>query len=444
MKKVLVMLALCLMTVRVNAALVPNGDFESPVGTAAGWDVWAGGGTVNAHEFTTGGNPDGYVDLNAAAGTWAGWYQPTPLPFTVLGAPAGSTITLQADIKNFGGNLNSAGLKLEATGGVLTEYGERPGVTTSWATYSINLVTNPSNTGLIFSLMTVPADAGGASIDGFDNAQLIVGGKALFPVPIVGGTLPAANDVLSWTNPDPNNPADTITADVFILETDTLLTKDPNLGPTILDPGVVQVGNDITDEFLVLSDAGYTLQAGKYYYWAVHITDPEIGVVEGFDWYFLATDDAPPFNISAGADQYVWLVGGTKQFTLTGTYTDDGKSPVTVLWEDISNPLEQAPGTTVTINSPNSTATTVDVDGDGWYLFSFTVTDAAGSGSDTVNVGVYVSACAAAYADPDDIQATYPGGHGDIDGDCDVDLEDFALLAESWLDCMSDKLGCTP
>ena len=204
------------------------------------------------------------------------------------------------------------------------------------------------------------------------------------------------------------------------------------------------VANDITAESLDLSDAGYTLQAGKYYYWAVHITDPEIGVVKGFDWHFLATGDAPPKDVSAGADQYVWLVGGTKQFTLTGTYTDDGKSPVTVEWADLSNPLEQAPGTTVTINNPNSATTTVDVDGDGWFLFSFTVADAVGSGTDTVNVGVYVDACAAAYADPSDIPAKYPDGNGDINGDCKTDLNDFAILVQTWLDCMSEKLGCMP
>jgi hypothetical protein len=278
---------------------------------------------------------------------------------------------------------------------------------------------------------------------GYDNVAITFPGgtPALNPVPVVGGNLPYTNDVLSWTNPDPNDPADTITADVFILESSTLLT-DPNLGPAILDPGVVQVANDITAESLDLSSAGYALQAGKYYYWAVHITDPELGVVKGFDWRFLATEDAPPANVSAGADQYVWLVGGTKQFTLTGTYTDDGKSPVTVLWEDLSDPLQQAPGTTVTINSPNSATTTVDVDGDGWFLFSFTVTDGAGAGSDDVNVGVYVDACKAAKADPADIAASYPDGHGDLDDDCDTDLSDLAIMAGSWLECMSPKLGC--
>jgi len=440
MKNLLILLTVFAVVGGTSAALVPNGDFESPIGTAEGWDVWAGGGTVNAYEYTTGGNPDGYVSLDAAAGTWAGWYQATPLPFDEIGIPAGQTITLQADIKNISGNLDSAGLKLEGKGGAETEFGDRPGVTTSWATYSVQLETDPTNTGLIFSLMTIPADAGGASHDAFDNAQLIVGGKALFPIPIVGAGLAISEDVLSWANPDPNNPGDMITADVYILESDVKLT-DPNMGPDLWDSGIVQVADDTTAESLDLSDEGFTVQLNKYYYWVVHITDPVLGLVEGFVWDF-QTLDPPPSNVYAGEDQYLWLVGGTKQFTLTGTYDNSGPSPVEILWEDISNPDDQAPGTTVTINSPTSATTTVDVDGDGWFLFSFTVSDDVGEDDDEVNVGVYPDACKAAYEDPDDIPATYPDGHGDIDGDCDTDIVDFALMAYSWLDCMSDKLGC--
>ena len=129
---------------------------------------------------------------------------------------------------------------------------------------------------------------------------------------------------------------------------------------------------------------------------------------------------------------------------MEGTYTDDGKSPVTKLLEHISDPLDQAPGTTVTINDPSEATTTVDVDGDGWYLFKFTVTDSAGSGSDEVNVGVYLDACEAAKEDPDDIAATYPNGHGDIDGDCDTDMNDFVLMVESWVECMSQKGDICP
>ncbi|MHC4962689.1 MAG: hypothetical protein ACYTGA_11300, partial [Planctomycetota bacterium] len=60
---------LCVLAVigTANAALVPNGDFESTVGTAEGWDMWVGPAPTSADgaEYTTGGNPDGYVSIDA-------------------------------------------------------------------------------------------------------------------------------------------------------------------------------------------------------------------------------------------------------------------------------------------------------------------------------------------------------------------------------------------
>jgi hypothetical protein len=447
MKKAVIFLMVLATVGIVNAALIPNGDFESPIGPGEGWDVWAGGGSVTAAEYTTGGNPGGYVSLNAAAGTWAGWYKPTPLLFSILGAPAGEIITLQADIKNFSGNLNAAGLKLEATGGTPVEFGFRPGVTTDWATYSIELDTNPNNTGLVFSLMTIPADAGGASMDGFDNAELIVGGKALFPIPTVGNSAVApSSDVLSWINPDPNNPSDTILCDVWFRSSATPLA-DPNLVPG--QPGAVQIVNDEAISSLDLSTKSITLVADRYYYWKVNVIDPNSGgspiQTDGFTWSFY-TGDAPAL-VNAGTDQYVWLTAGTKTFTLTGSYTDDGKSAVTTTWT--LNPLtETDPATITTIATPSvaqgiktsgSHATTVTVNNTGWFFFDFTATDLAGAAVDTVNVGVYVDACAAAYADPADLKF-----EADVSGDCKVDLDDLAMLASEWIQCMSTKLGCTP
>ncbi len=433
----------------VHATLVNNGGFDT---NAADWNSAGGGGAWDSSHIATGGNPGGYITLQSANNTWSVWYQVINESLAVWGIPSGTPITFKADMIDLGtaGNSSQGGLKAESYAGA-TKLTPGDGVNVlftvgkTWQPVSFNYTMEPGTDNLKFVLVNVNYNGQGVARYGFDNIEFLIPGgtPALKPVPIVGGELPAANDVLRWTNPDPNDPADTLTADVFILQSDTILTKDPNLGPDILDPGVVQVADDIAAESLDLSDAGYTLQAGKYYYWAVHITDPEIGVVEGFDWHFLATEDSPPTNVSAGADQYVWLVDGTTQFTLTGTYADDGKSSVNVEWADLSNPLEQAPGTTVTINSPTSAETTVDVDGDGWFLFRFTATDAVGSGTDTVNVGVYVDACAAAKADPADHYQTY-AFVGDVNNDCKINLDDLSIMAATWLDCLSDKLGCTP
>jgi hypothetical protein len=293
---------------------------------------------------------------------------------------------------------------------------------------------------------------------GYDNARISFPGgitPALFPVPKTGnlGVGPSA-DVISWTNPAPlKNPSDVILCDVWFRSSATPLA-DPNLVDG--QPGAVQIVNDQAINSVDLSALAnpITLVPDRYYYWKVNVIDPNNGgnpfQIDGFTWFFY-TGDAAPTNVNAGLDQYVWLTGGTKTFTLNGSYTDDGKSAVTTTWT--LNPLTQTdPATVTTIATPSvaqgiktsgSHATTVTVNNTGWFFFDFTATDSAGTTVDTVNVGVYVDACEAANQDPADIPTKYPNGqHGDIDGDCDVDLNDFAIMAASWLDCMSTKLGC--
>lgn len=434
-----------------NAVLLDNGDFESAVGPADGWDVW-NGGPVSAIEHTSGGNPGQFVSLDNGDTGWAGWYNlPTIAALNVLGIPPGTTITLAADMKSLGGVLNAAGLKAESwKNGAQIGASAEPlfTITTTWASYSIDYTLTPDATHLIVSLMNLASDVPGAAHIGYDNAEVLIPGgtPALKPVPIMGGGMSSDDDVLSWINPDPNSPSATITADVFILESDVLLTEDPNLGPAVLDPGVVQVADDINDEFVDLSNEGFTIQPNKYYYWAVHVTDSEIGVVPGFTWNF-QTLNAPPTNVSAGADQYLWLTmddgtpaDGKVTFTLTATYNDDGVGTVTTTWTEGEH--ETDPGTVVTIDSPDSPTTQVTIDNTGWFFFTFTIEDEVAAVSDTVNVGVYADACEAAKEDPDDIPANYPNGYGDLDNDCDIDMDDLAVMAATWLDCLSPKLGC--
>lgn len=433
-----------------QAALVNNGGFDI---NAADWNATGGGAPWAPAHVATGGNPGGYLTLSANTGAWSVWYQVINEDLDVWGIPAGTTITVSTDMKDLGtfGNNTQSGLKLESwSSALLGEFAVEFTITSSWETYSFGYTIDPAAESVKFVFTNVNDNGLGTAVYGFDNAAITIPGgtPALKPVPIVGGGMSPSEDVLSWTNPDPNSPGDIITADVFILESDEILTSEPNLGPDVLDPGVFQAAYDTTAESVDLSDAGFTVHSNKYYYWAVHVTDPEIGVIKGFTWNF-QTLNAPPTNVSAGADQYLWLTmddgtpaDGKVTFTLTGTYTDDGVGTVTTEWTEGDH--ETDPATEVIINSPSSPITQVTIDNTGWFFFTFTVTDAVGSGSDTVNVGVYASACEAAQQDPDDIPASYPAGHGDVDNDCDVDMDDLAIMAASWIDCMSDKLGCTP
>ena len=107
---------------------------------------------------------------------------------------------------------------------------------------------------------------------------------------------------------------------------------------------------------------------------------------------------------------------------------------------------------TVTIESqsepiPGTVEAVVSATGNGWLFLTLEVEDAVGTGSDTMNVGIYTTCLEAALEDPADttIESNWPNGqHGDINGDCKTDLEDIAVLASSWVQCMTVKAGCTP
>jgi hypothetical protein len=236
---------------------------------------------------------------------------------------------------------------------------------------------------------------------------------------------------LSWTNPDPKVGGDTLTSDVYLLESATSL-GDPNFAG-IKDAMTLMV-NDTTAESVAISPA---LNDNKFYYWAVEVTDPNTGgsayQLAASVWSFATGDD--PAVPNAGDDQYDGLDGGSAIVDLNGLVDDDGASPVTTLWE-VDNP-------NVTITSPTSLVTTATVALTGSYTITLTATDGTGSLSDTMVANVYDDACAAAIADPAQTLA------GDISGpsgasDCVVNMYDFAAMAINWLECASAKLGCTP
>jgi hypothetical protein len=450
---IMAVLVTVLTVMPVNAVLVTNGGFDLD---AADWGYDAGGGANAATEETTGGNPGGYVTIEAGPDTWAVWYQIDGEKLSDLGIPEGTVVTYQCDMIDLGsdGLTDQGGFKAESWAGT-TKLTPGDGVdvyfdvTSTWETYSFDYTMESGTDTLKFVLVNVTYDGSGLTAKyGFDNASIILpDGKtpALRPVPSVGAGIDPAATSISWENPDP-----AFTAVAYLLESDTLLTEDPNLGPDFVDTNVQELSVDSESGY---ESAAVSLSVDKHYYWAVHVIDPNDGgpvTIPGFTWYF-QTFDAPPTDVSAGADKYLWLTmddgtptDGKVTFELTGTYTDDGESNVDTTWALDEDLTETDPTTVVTIDTPGDATTTVTIDNTGWFYFDFTVSDDVGSASDTVNVGVYVDACEAANEDPDDIPATYPNGHGDIDGDCDTDMDDFVLLAASWLECMSEKLDCTP
>lgn len=275
-------------------------------------------------------------------------------------------------------------------------------------------------------------------------------GQAYDPDPADGAIVTVDLENLSWKNHDPN---DLFTFDVY-LEAE---------GP-VVDPNFhsAPIASGITAKTVNLASAGVTLLDNTVYTWRVDSTDPNNGFpvhFPGVVWTFQVGDVVPVVN--AGANQYNWIYmedgdgdPAKVTFTVTGTYTDDAKSDITsAQWVQGTH----EGGGTVTIESQTWTPgagthssgtveAVVSATATGWLALRLEVEDAVGVSSDSMNVGVYGTCLEAALEDPADntIEDNWPNGHGDINGDCVTDLEDFALMASSWVTCMTEKAGCTP
>ncbi len=275
---------------------------------------------------------------------------------------------------------------------------------------------------------------------------------------------------LSWSGPDPNHPSETITCDVYWLDAGvTQLTKDPNMGPIVTDPGVVQIADDIPTGTFDLNDALVSvlpLQDDHYYYWAVHPNDPNAPglpvTVKGDTWYFY-TGDALPIP-GKPVDQYMWLaqddfaIGGigdtnpnVRYFEVTATYTDDGKSAIVDAnlenlnwgWDpemgergitevsDVHTP--GVGGGTVTAiykTEYNAADPNYSTDLPGYWQIRLEVTDGSGTAYGDAGIHRIFETCGeAAYADPEDLY----DGYYDTNGDCIVNISDFSDFADAWL-----------
>ena len=431
MKNLLALLCVLAVVGTASASLVTNGDFEDILGPGAFWEFATSGTAGIATEETTGGNPDGYVTIETPDNMWAVWYQTFSEKLNVIGIPAEETVTFSVDIKNLSGNLASAGLKAESWNADVASLGDSGDqlftTTTSWATYTYDYTLVAGADALKFVLLNVNYGNASTAKYGYDNAEISVAGKAIYPSVPVGGTELDIATELTW-----ENPAGTIATTAYLLESDVPL-NDPNVGPTVFEPGVqtlVVTGNS--------ADVTGLLTADKYYYWAVHVNGGQ-----GYTWDFLATGDTVP-TVDAGVDQYLVTTGLSMTLNLDATVVDDEDAgPVTITWVDNTVATDKDPNTVVTINSPTTEDTTVSLVGDvattGYYQFEITVDDGFNAPvSDQVVVVVYPTCAEAAAGDPLDGWSSV----GDIDGDCKSNLTDFALFAAAWLDCNSNRVTC--
>lgn len=245
------------------------------------------------------------------------------------------------------------------------------------------------------------------------------------PYPCPGQVVPTSLVGLSWTNPDPNDGVGPVVCTVYF-------GTEPNR-PQMDSITLVPDGHSV-----LLNAANFptygTLNNLQEYHWTVDCYDTSTStLIPGLMWDFFVNDnDAPVVN--AGPDQVVW--GLPKTIDLAGTVIDDGlPNPpgiYTVKWT-------QASGSQAVTPSPDDTVdASVTISVAGVYEFMLTADDSEKSAFDTVRVVVGTDACEASHLDTG---AGYDAG--DVNEDCIVNLEDFALLiSANWLVCTDTLTHC--
>jgi hypothetical protein len=175
--------------------------------------------------------------------------------------------------------------------------------------------------------------------------------------------------VLSWEN------TETETSNIYWSAGAIDVDKD---NFDISHPSVVQIGSADQSENYV---DGLTIELEKDYYWRV-----DAGGETGPVWHFTTINAAP--EADAGLKQAKWLPagGGSVDFQLAGTATDDILPPgveLTYLWEKTSGPG------TVNFDDPAILTPVATISTAGDYELTLTVDDSQIQTVDTVKIRVY-------------------------------------------------------
>lgn len=260
-----------------------------------------------------------------------------------------------------------------------------------------------------------------------DNFRLVEGYDVdLDPSPENGAELVPTNPLtLSWTNLEPNNPADSTYVDVWF-------GTEPNkLNP--LYSQEVTAGADV--EMLVVDasvEGRYYWQVDSYIWGPDHINDANM--IEGPLYSFDIKADYPPSSVDAGADKIAWT---GEAVVLDGTVVDDGESALTYLWSADETSLAD-PNLTIVITDADQEDATVTITKDTLLgeVDVVTMTLAVSDGGNptpvtaTMTIDVYDTACLAT-RNGVGLAGDYPM---DFNADCITDLSDFLVLADKWLD----------
>ena len=496
----MIMTALLASTVFADAPFdVTNPSFEDATGGVCDfWTLWSGGTATESvyHEgdSANANTGDDYFEVGNGGAGWSGIH--TDLGQEVAVTP-GTDVEMVVFAKTADGSAQTGSviMKLEFYAFQSEGWDEGPyaelvcDTTGSYQWFS--LVTEVP-AGMIYARATIVSTGINVYVDdvwvGQPGTPCGAGPcnpDPMFPDPARGSIQTVTNAPaygytpvtdLSWINP---GLADDSTlgssADLGIEVKFGVGTADPNF------PGAstysVAAGSGSAFETVALSALSpvptLPLADDTDYYWQVIVTDANSAgpvVREGIIWTFETGDVRPIIQAPAGA--YMWLDQEDgdgdptiRTFTVTTTYTDDGKSAIVDanfitndwLWEDgdagvieVSNvhaPDPDDPTTGAKSGTVVATYKTVALGDDpsrpteetiipGWWNFALEVYDAAGARTTSGATGYHYigTNCGDAAAAGGDLDFEASDGAYDVNDDCIINLADFAALAAKWLD----------
>lgn len=248
--------------------------------------------------------------------------------------------------------------------------------------------------------------------------------------PADGATNVELSPTLSWNgHVDPNFP-DLLNSSVKKYY--VYMSQTPG-GAVSLAGQVVVSGTDPAASFVV----GTTLEYDAVYSWQI-----EEGLDNGLGGVYAAGD---PNNVSgpvwsfetitanptvwAGMNVVAYLENGTAAVNLAAAI-EWFNTPSTIEWSVVSMP-DGAPEGSIQFSSASIEDPTVTISYAGKpYVLNLRATDVIGNfAEDTMQIDVYADSCIAAQN-----ILHYQPMTGDLDRDCNIDLDDFAAMAANWLE----------
>jgi hypothetical protein len=237
------------------------------------------------------------------------------------------------------------------------------------------------------------------------------------PAPYFNDVLVTGDIEFGWNNWDPNQPGDSVFAELWVGTDPNKLGDDYEL-VTTLDVTGVQRSTFVKN------------LAPGIYYWQVDTTNGPGSFHEGdVFWFEVVSYKAPILTGGQSVVTTLDLLPATLSASVTTYGTPLSSVDFTLLNDDMEFPVGAnavLSNTTVDLQNPTAELTT---DMAGTYTILLTVSDDTTTLEKLIEVDVYADACQAKKDSPSGWTANYY----DRNGDCFVTIHDFAIFAEAWL-----------